>query len=66
MWPFRNKQEESIQAKVHVVLVNLCMKMGVTPEEFEDFTSSKGIDRASKFLLDVISVQLDKKNNNNK
>lgn len=59
---FGNKKREHIEAINHAIIVNLCIKMGITPQEFDNLTSQESIDRASKFMIDVISVQLARKN----
>lgn len=54
---FGNKKKEYMEAINHAVLINLCIKMGITPEEFDNLTSQESIDKASKFMIDVLSIQ---------
>ena len=50
--------EERIEKVTNfVTIIHLCKKMGITPKEFRDFTSSEKIREATNFLLEAMKEE---------
>lgn len=52
------KREEIETIHTMATLIHICIKVGITPKEFVEFTNPEKINEASNFLLEAMKQKI--------